>query len=156
MAHTLICVGLHFGMMERWKGVFLERLPKQKKCQRFSDSNEKYQRLKPCLGANEKTILIEINFIITVAQHFEKYLRAFQAEGLLIHYLFSEKVSQLRILMMRFLKKKAIADLTANQLAKLDIEWEDIQVNDFKANVGHKVKILLQSIDCRKITTTCL
>ena len=46
----------------------------------------------------------------------------FHAEGPFIHYLLSEQVSLLRIVVMRFLKEKAVADLTANKLAKLDIE----------------------------------
>ena len=64
-------------ILDRWndaKAYFLEYLPKQKECQRFLDSYEKYQRIESCLGANEKKTLIEINFIIVVAQPFEKYL----------------------------------------------------------------------------------
>ena len=57
-------------------------------------------------------------------------------------YLFGKQVNPLHSVMMRFLKKNAVADSTANQLSKLDIEQEDIQLNDFKVNVAHKVKIL--------------
>ena len=56
---------------------FLEYLPKQKECLHVSDSNKRYQRTKPSLGANEKTTVIEVIFIIAVAQHFEKYLQVF-------------------------------------------------------------------------------
>ena len=46
----------------------------------------------------------------------------FQAEDPLIQYLFNECVSLLCIVMMQFLKKEAVADLTADQLAKPDVE----------------------------------
>ena len=54
----------------------------------FLDSNKKYQRIKSRLGANEKTTLIEMNFIMAIAQPVEKYLLIFQGEGPLIHLFF--------------------------------------------------------------------
>ena len=49
----------------------------------------------------------------------------FQAEGPLIHYLFSEQVSLLHTVNVRFLKKEAVAGFTTNLLAKVDIElWK--------------------------------
>ena len=113
-------------MMQR--RIFLKHFPKEKECHCFLNSNEKCDRIKSCFIANEKTILIKINFIIAVAQPFEKYLCVFQPKCPLIHYLFSKYVSLLFSMVMRFLKKEAVADLTANKFAKLVIELHESSV----------------------------
>ena len=74
MVHTLIYIGLYLEQWNNAKMYFLEYLPKQKEYQRVLDSNEKFQRIRSCLGANEKQTQVEINFIIAVAQFFAKCL----------------------------------------------------------------------------------
>ena len=58
--------------------------------------------------------------------------------------------------MMRFLKKEAVLGLTASQLAKLNYENVDIQLDDSKIMIGHETRAALQDIECKKSKIVCL
>ena len=78
MVHTLICFGLYLEQWNDAKTYFLEYLSKQKEYQHVFVSNEKYQRIRSCVGANGKTTLVKINLVNAVAQLFEKRIQVLQ------------------------------------------------------------------------------
>ena len=76
--------------------------------------------------------------LVSVAPIFTKFLKKFQAEGPLVHILFTEMKETLESVILRFIKRKSIDGKTAKDVLKLDVTDKDILLPLKSVEVGEE------------------
>ena len=130
---------------ERWnqaKKYFLDFLPNAKNFATTPQKNQRYIRIVDCFK-NEKTILIQLAFVIDVSTPFSKFLLELQSEGPKVHTIYQSMKEMLLVLMRGFMKADILDGISGKVLQKVDVKKKENQLKLEDIEVGAKSKRLL-------------
>ena len=129
---------------EQIKGLekyFSEESKKDAKVQ----SNPRFIRIMRQLNSKETSA--KMHFLISVADIFNSFLVNFQKEEPLIHILYDQFVSILKMFLGRFIKQEA---LNQTDLLKLNLDSSDIQLGDTGIEIGEETRKACASLSADK------
>ena len=90
--------------------------------------------------------MVQLCFLESVKPVFDQFLDVFQAEGPLIYVLYPSMLLLLKKMMSRFLTQRAIQKKYVEELLKLYIKNEDIQLKDSELEIGVPARQALKDV----------
>ena len=104
-------------LQEGLKRYCLTVLPEK---QPFVTSIQRYIRITRQLQSDD--LVAQMHFLISVADIFNSFLKFFQSEEPLIHFLYDQLTTLLKMLMGRFIRKELLANKPAKEFSKINSE----------------------------------
>ena len=125
------------------KKYFLDFIPKNEK---VTTKTKRYISICEEIKKNEKSLLVEMTFLEGTKPLFDEFLCAFQAEGPLVHMLYTTLVDMLRKLMRRFIRPELLMEKNGDALAKIDVSNRNNQLSDTEIELGIPCRNLIEPL----------
>ena len=128
---------------EPLKKYFLTDAPRkarEERTERVLQNNETYKRI--CNAVRGTDVLLQIHFLISIKEVFDRILSILQRQEPLIHILHEECLNLVKTLQRRFLKTDAI-EKSSRELLKMDVKEKVIQCGDNELQVGEETRKVL-------------
>lgn len=109
--------------------------------------NKRFQSLQRTLKNEEKQLNVEMAFLESVKPLFDAFLKTFQAEGPLIHFLYPSLLELLKMLMKRFVKNELVVGKSGSELVKIDVSKSTKQLSDSEIDIGTPCRKALASLN---------
>ena len=130
-------------IVEQWDNLTeysLKFLPKQKNFKSTIMKTERYQQISESL--KDPLNLCYTSFCAFATNDFESFLLPFQSEEPMIHLLYPEMYKLLESLMTKFIRKKRLANISSDDMHKIDVTKKTNHKPVNFIEVGTKAKVL--------------
>ena len=124
---------------------FFDELAKKEK---RIETQKRYCRIKKLLALPD--IKVQIEFDLSVGTVFQAFLKKFQAEEPLIHQLYDDMVSMMKLFCSKFMKSDVVDVKTAKDLVEIKFDDTSLQLQDGKLEIGENTKKAVLEIESSK------
>ena len=111
-------------------------------------SNARYIRIKSQLMS--KDIVAKMHFLLSVGGIFEPFLKFFQSDELLVHFLHENFSLLLRLLMERFIKKEVFMNKDGKKLGTIDVKASNNHLGVKDLEIGEETRRAVSKLSVEK------